>query len=295
LFISELTNLFMSSKIEGDTLERLVPILLFASIGLAFIVGILWQKVSNLESGKVSGETTTTQAQIQDTTNTKISLELIKDLFKKEVIKFGDEKRKVLFVEVSDTSCPYCQVASGKNSEVNKQLGDRFTLVADGGTYIAPVVEMKKLVDEGKASFVYIYQNGHGNGEMGAKALYCAFEKSKFWEVHDLLMTREGYDLVNNVVKNDKTKSEELSKFLEGAINKDELKSCLDSGKYDERISQDIALARSIGADGTPGFYINDQFYGGAFGWKDNNVDLQTRNQVPDSSMEIVVNRLLGK
>jgi hypothetical protein len=33
--------------------------------------------------------------------------------------------------------------------------------------------------------------------------LYCAKEKGKFWEVHDLLMSAAGFDLVNNKVKND--------------------------------------------------------------------------------------------
>lgn len=76
-----------------------------------------------------------------------------------------------------------------------------------GGTYVAPVPEMKRLVDEGKAAFVFIYTNGHGNGEMGTKAMYCAHEKGNFWPVHDKLMSSEGYGLLNDVVKNDKTKS----------------------------------------------------------------------------------------
>ena len=43
-------------KQQSNLLERLVPILLLASIVLAFVVGVLWQKVNNLESGsKVSG------------------------------------------------------------------------------------------------------------------------------------------------------------------------------------------------------------------------------------------------
>lgn len=34
-----------------DVLERFVPVLLIVSIGLAFLVGVLWQKVANLEGG----------------------------------------------------------------------------------------------------------------------------------------------------------------------------------------------------------------------------------------------------
>ena len=39
------------AKLKGGLLEKLVPVLLVASIGLAFAVGVLWQKVSQLEGG----------------------------------------------------------------------------------------------------------------------------------------------------------------------------------------------------------------------------------------------------
>jgi protein-disulfide isomerase len=128
---------------------------------------------------------------------------------------------------------------------------------------------MKKLIDSGQASYVYIYQNGHGNGEMGQKALYCAYEQDKFWQVHDRLMTNDGYNLLNNTVKNDKNQSQALSDFLGSAADSGKLNSCLDSGKYDARIADDIALANSIGVGGTPGFFINTTNFGGAYSWTD--------------------------
>ncbi|PIZ49742.1 hypothetical protein COY29_01115, partial [Candidatus Woesebacteria bacterium CG_4_10_14_0_2_um_filter_39_14] len=156
-----------------------IPALVVAAIGLAFFSGTLWQKVRNLEKG---GSDTTVQptAKAQPT----VSLNTIKDLFSKDLIKFGDENRKVIFVEISDPSCPYCHVAAGLNPELNRQIdptNNTFKLVSDGGKYLAPIPEMKKLLDSGKASFVWIYSPGHGNGEMGTKALYCANEKGKFW------------------------------------------------------------------------------------------------------------------
>jgi len=60
------TNLFMV-KVGQGLLEKLVPILLVASIGLAFVVGVLWQKVSSLEGGstRVSGTSGNTNTQPQ--------------------------------------------------------------------------------------------------------------------------------------------------------------------------------------------------------------------------------------
>jgi protein-disulfide isomerase len=253
--------------LKSGLLEKFVPILLVVSVALAFAVGVLWQKVSNLESGKskVAGTEATASGQAK----AKVSIETIKDLFDKDVIKLGDAKRKLLIVEVSDPSCPYCSIASGKNAALNKQAGEQFKLVADGGTYVAPVPEFKKLVDDGKASFIYLYTSGHGNGEMGAKALYCAFDEGKFWEVHDLLMGAQGYALLNETVKNDKAKSGELAEFLKSATDATKMKACLDSGKYDSRINSDIQLASSLGITGTPGFFLNETPFYGAYGYKD--------------------------
>ncbi len=257
--------------LAGNPLQT---ILLIAVIAGSFFVGSLWTKVQFLEKGGVGSASKTAQP-TTPTTNAapaappEAQVDQIKDAFTKSLVKFGDPNKKLVFIEIADPSCPYCHVAAGLNPELNKQIGDRFKLVADGGTYVAPVPEMKKLVDSGKAAFAWLYTPGHGNGQMGTKAMYCGFEKGKFWEVHDKLMTNEGYNLVNNVVKNDKTKSQELVDFLKSAMSPTDLKSCLDSGKYDARLSEDTSLASGLGVQGTPGFFVNTTRFAGAYSWKD--------------------------
>lgn len=177
---------------------------------------------------------------------------------------------KVTFVEFSDPSCPYCHIAGGKNAALNTSAG--FTLVADGGTYVAPVPEFKKLVDEGKASYMWFYTNGHGNGEVGTLAMYCAQEQGKFWEMHDFLYSPDGYTLVNDVVKNDKTKSGDLVNAMKGkvsGVNLDNIKSCIDSGKFNDRIAQDQAKGAEYGVSGTPGFFVNETNFAGAYSYTD--------------------------
>jgi protein-disulfide isomerase len=276
--------LLMATNPSKGILGRMVPVLLVLTVALAFVVGILWQKLSVLE--KNLGESTQTgtgQVAAAQPTQAAVSINQIKDLFKKDLIKFGDEKRKVLFVEVTDPSCPYCHASAGKNPELNRQIdptNNTFKLTTDGGTYLAPVPEMKKLVDEGKASLVVIYQGGHGNGELAMKALYCANEKGKYWQVSDLLYSNSGYELINNTVKNDIAQVDKLTSFLKSAIDPAELKTCLTSGKYDERLQSDAALATSLGISGTPGFYVNTTNFAGAYSFKD---------------MESIVNTALGK
>lgn len=255
---------------EGFKNVKYTPALVILLIIASFFVGMYFTKVNYLEKNtKVVGDTAV-QPQVTAEPTPAISLATIKNLFSNnDVIKFGNADSKLLLVEVSDPSCPYCQAAAGKNPELNKQIGTQFTLVADGGTYISPVQEMKKLVEEGKASFVYIYQNGHGSGEMAMKALFCANEQGKFWQAHDKLMTNAGYSLINDVVKNDKANSGKLADFLTSAVDKTELKSCLDSGKYDNALASNQKLAISLGVSGTPGFFINTTNFAGAYSWTD--------------------------
>lgn len=261
-------NRQMSETVKTKTslFEKFVPVLILAGFIMAGAMGYLFNEVNNLK--KDTKTVVQPDQQPSAPAPKKVELSQIKDLFNKDVIKFGSADSKVIFVEASDPSCPYCHVAGGLNSALNTQMGNQFKLVKDGGTYIAPVPEMKKLVDSGKASFVWLYFNGHGNGELATKALYCAYEKGKFWEAHDLLMTSEGYALINDVVKNDKAQSGKMADFLKSA-NVLGLKSCLDSGKYDDRLATDMALGSSLGVSGTPGFFINENNFAGAYSYKD--------------------------
>lgn len=249
-------------------------VLVISLVIAAFFLGYLTNRIATLEKNTLGTTTVNTVTQQQAAPQPQaqaptVTIDTIKSLFNKNNLVLGNKNSKNLFVEIADPSCPYCHVAAGQNPELNKQVGAQFTLVADGGTYIPPVIEMKKLVDEGKAALIYIYSPGHGNGEMGVKAMYCANEKGKFWPVHDKLMSNSGYSLLNDSVKNDKAKSGELANFLADVSDANDMKNCLESGKYDAKLQEDTSTARSLGVNGTPGFFINTTNFAGAYSWKD--------------------------
>lgn len=223
-----------------------------------------------------TANTGTTQAGTATVTKDSIAA-LIND---SSNLKFGDSNKKVLIAEFSDPSCPYCHIASGKNPELNQQAGSQFLMVADGGTYVAPVPEFKKLIDSGEAAYVWLYTNGHGNGQLGSIAMYCANEQGKFWAVHDQLFSSAGYSMLNDVVKNDKSKSSELADFLASSVDKNFMKSCLESNKYDSKLAQDEQVAASFGVSGTPGFYVNETNFAGAYSF---------------TEMQATINTALGK
>ena len=262
-------------KTSGGIKQLFIPALVIVAIGLAFFSGTMWQRVKNLEKGTTTTGTTENTAAVQPT----VTLDTIKGLFGQDLIKIGDANSKLIFVEMSDPSCPYCHVAGGYDAALAKAVGARFQYVTDGGTYVPPGTEMEKLVRDGKASFVYIYYPGHGNGEMAMKALYCATEQGKFWEAKALLMSDAGYAIQNGtdsqgkaapvVIGNDTTKSAEMANFLKGAVDSGTMKSCLDSGKFDSRLQSDQSIATSLGIQGTPGFYINTTNFAGAYSYTD--------------------------
>ncbi len=81
-------------------------------------------------------------------------------------------------------------------------------------------------------------------------------------------MTSKGYDFLNTTIKADTTQTAKMADFLKSA-NVDGLKSCLDSGKYDQRLAADMAIGAQLGVSGTPGFFINDNNFAGAYSFKD--------------------------
>jgi len=250
-----------------------ISILLSAII----IASSILMGLNNVATAFKGGVTTTAGTTTTGTTTTDtatgavtVSKDQVAALFNDSSnITFGDTSKKVLFAEFSDPSCPYCHIAAGKNSELNKSAGTTFTLVADGGTYVAPVVEFKKLVDSGEAAYVWKYTNGHGNGEMGSKAMYCAHEQGKFWEVHDLLYSNAGYNLLNNTVKNEKSQAGALADFLANAVDKSFMKGCLEGTKYDSKLGTDQSEGATLGVSGTPGFFINETNFAGAYSYTD--------------------------
>ncbi|MEI6690397.1 MAG: thioredoxin domain-containing protein [bacterium] len=234
----------------------------------SYFIGVYKTKSEILAKGATLGTAAPTAAAAQPAAQQQgeptVTSDQVKALFNKDNLVFGKDNAKLSIVEFSDPSCPYCHVAGGKNPELNNQIGSQFKMVADGGSYVPPMPEIKKLVDEGKAKLVWFYTPGHGNGEMGTKALYCANEKGKFWEVNDLLMSSKGYDLLNNTVKNDVKNAKTLADFLAPAMKAGDMQKCLESGKYDARVTSDPKIVASVGQFGTPTFVFGTTIFQGA-------------------------------
>lgn len=232
----------------------------------AYFLGVYKTRSEMLEKGVGNTVAQVGQGAQQPAQPTSIELDQIKDKFDGKHITFGKKDAKLIFTEVSDPSCPFCHMAAGLNKEL-ASTSTQFKLVEDGGTYVAPVQEIKKMVESGDASFLYLYANGHGNGEVATQALYCAYEQDKFWEAHDIFMSNAGYEMINNVVKNDVTKSSQLVGLVSKVLDASKLQSCLDKGTYAGKPAEDQAFVQSLGFGATPTFFVNEKVVEGAQPW----------------------------
>jgi protein-disulfide isomerase len=238
----------------------------------AYFIGVYKTETEYLKKGVPNtvaavGQTPQLAQTTQQGSPTTVDVAKVQAKFDGKHITFGDPTAKLVITEVSDPSCPYCHVAGGLDPELDAQMGSQFKPVKDGGTYQPAVPEIKKLVDAGKASFLWIYAPGHGNGEVGTQTLYCAYEQGKFWEAHDILMSQTGYDLLNNTVKNDLSKSKMVTAALAKVLDGSKLQSCLDSKKYAGQPADDATFVQSLGFGATPTFFLNDKVVEGAASW----------------------------
>jgi protein-disulfide isomerase len=99
----------------------------------------------------------------------------------------------------------------------------------------------------------------HPQAEKAAEAAECAGEQGKFWEMHDLLF--DGQDQWSGnpgAVATFKEMAGELD------LDQDQFDSCLDGGKYADKITADSEEGIAEGLSSTPSFLINDMQLAGA-------------------------------
>jgi len=227
--------------------NKFVPVLVALVIVASFAVGLLYGKVSVYEKGLAgSGGVVGTQnqgAQAGDTQQqppeiTQLTDEQWKQITEGDVPTRGDKKAKVVMVEFTDYECPFC----------GRYYTDTYTQL------------VKDYVDTGKV--LYLSRDlplpFHPNAKPGALAARCAGEQNKYFEMHDQLFANQAAW----------TTGDAKAKFVEYAgslgLNTNQFTTCYDSGKYNEAIDQDAALATQVGATGTPTFFINGEKIVGA-------------------------------
>lgn len=152
----------------------------------------------------------------------------------------GDAKAKVTIIEFADFRCPFCE---------------RFFTQAWANI-------KKDYVDTGKVRFVFKHYAFLGQQSIwAAEASECASEQGKFWEYHDWLYQNQASE--SDLAYYSKANLIKYSGKIDG-INKAQFASCLNTDKYKQRVSDDLALGNSSGVTGTPTSFVNGQIFVGA-------------------------------
>ncbi|WP_420645220.1 DsbA family protein [Candidatus Leptofilum sp.] len=86
----------------------------------------------------------------------------------------------------------------------------------------------------------------------GAEGAQCAAEQDAFWLFHDYI-----YENLEDYPALSSRRVKEIATAVN--LDRDKFDSCLDSGKYQDFVSQAIRQAQADGARGTPTFLVNGE------------------------------------
>ncbi len=203
------------------------------------IVALLGFLATTIASSLKIGKSQAQPAQVADTNNNndsvptnptptaKIDFE-IKDT---DHIR-GNKNAPITILEYSDFQCPYCARFHETLTQVMKNY-------------------------DGKVKWVFRQfplSELHPFAETAAEASECANDQNKFWEYTDELYANQSSFSADYFKKAAKNIGLNTSKF----------NTCLDSGKYKDKVAADYAEGDGYGVSGTPGSFLNGEELGGA-------------------------------
>jgi len=145
----------------------------------------------------------------------------------------GNKNAKLILIEYSDFECPYCAKHFETMKQIEKSYGDEVAIV-----------------------FRHFPLSFHSNAQKAAEASECAAEQGEFWQMHEALFTMNVNG--NMSLAQIKSAAEQIG------LDTEQFNDCLDSGKMEQKVAEDIAGAQQAGVSGTPGTFINGQLVSGA-------------------------------
>ena len=136
----------------------------------------------------------------------------------------GNSSAGLMLVEFTDYECPFC------GRYVRETFPQIMSHYIDKGLFQYAVIDLPLPM--------------HFNATKAAEASHCAEEQGKFWEIHELIMSKQ-----EAIV--------ELSSYAV-SLNLDvqKFEECMNAGKYADSIHKDIDMAQKLGINAVPSFII---------------------------------------
>ena len=143
----------------------------------------------------------------------------------------GPAHAELTLVEYLDYECPFCARVTGAADEVRAHFGDRLRYVVR-----------------------HLPLQVHPHAELAAMAVEAAAAQGRFWEMHELLFTRQ-----------DELELEDLAGYAADlGLDVEEFLRDLDDERLAARIRRDLVSADASGVRGTPTFFVGEERHLGA-------------------------------
>jgi protein-disulfide isomerase len=142
----------------------------------------------------------------------------------------GNPQAGIVIVEYGDFQCPYCARAYPTLKELQGRYGDRIALV-----------------------YRHLPLGMHPYAQAAAEAAEAAAAQGKFWEMHDALFDHQAQMAPGQLPL--------LAQQL--GLDRARFDADLAERRHRERIEEQAAEGKSLGASGTPSFFINGERYHG--------------------------------
>ncbi|MFC1649472.1 DsbA family protein [Patescibacteria group bacterium] len=218
--------------------DKLVPILVLVTIGMAFGLGVMWQKVNNLQPktptkvGEGVADDTMGAKDVVDVPTEGISFGKLSDTQAAAVTPVSDQDHilgssdaKVYLVEYSDLECPYC----GSFHSTAQQAVDEY---------------------DGQVAWVYRHyplDQLHPNARPAAEAAECAAQiagNDGFWGFLDAAFENQ-------------SQLSDLDTVAEAAgLNSIAIADCVEAGIHEDAVESQFQGGLTAGVTGTPGNFI---------------------------------------
>ncbi len=139
----------------------------------------------------------------------------------------GSPDAPVTMVEFSDYQCPFCK---------------RYVSI------VFPTIK-RDYIDTGQVRYIFSdfpIATLHPQAPKAHEAAHCAGEQNQYWAMHDILFEKSKDFSV-----------QALQRYAEEVgLNADQFNDCLQTGRYADKVNQEIAAGRKAGVGGTPSFII---------------------------------------
>lgn len=185
-----------------------------------------------LSAQKLKGAKDKLEARLNDERKVTVLYQPYRLAFNNEgAPKLGKDGAPVTLVEFSDFQCPFCYQFAPTLKKVEKDFGDKVQVVYRQ----LPLVTI------------------HPFAFKAAEASLCAHEQGKFWEMHDAMFNDQQKLAVADLKSTARRLGMDDKKF----------NSCLETGKFTERVQNDMIEGSKLGITGTPAVFINGVFLEG--------------------------------